>query len=220
MKRILIAAVSLAALGAAGSAFAAPSHQTIHIRARNPAQCNITASTNVVTLPTNSMSDATGHVQTSLATSVATALNGAGVYAWCTGSHNGVNLSRTALITGAGATNNGFAEGAIYDIAINIGSGVGGATRYDAVTPLEGSSDGIGNGPGVGAGSYTSVTSFGPAGPGELVTFLAEGSGNVNAVTNGLAGGQGPTSGFTTTTNRLLAGPYHGTATVTLTPGV
>jgi hypothetical protein len=218
MKRIFMAAASLAVLGMAAPAMAEGNNlaQTINIDGTNPPQCNVSATTTSVTLTTNSISTTSGFINTGLSASVASLLNGAGIVAWCTGNTNGVVLSRTALVTGSGATNNGFAEGALYDLSAHIAD----ATRSDGNTnELDGTSDGAGNGPGVGVGSGSHVSSFGPAGTGSPVTFTAEAAGVTAAVTNGTAGGAGADGDFSQTSNRLVAGHYTGTVTLTLTPG-
>ena len=171
-----------------------------------------------VTLTTNSISDANGFVNPSLASAVAGALNGAGVTAWCTGNHNAVVLSRTALTTGGGADVNGFAGGAIYDLWITIPGALSTNTGSDLV---DGTSDGAGNGPGAGVGSSYYVSSFGPSGPGVAVVFAQEGgTGNVRAVSNASPTSEAANATFTNSNARLVAGQYSGTVTLTLTPGL
>ena len=216
MKTLFVTAASLAALTLSAPAFAAVPSTTVTINGTNPAQCNVTATQTTVTLVTNAISTANGFINPNLAASVAGLLNGAGINAWCTGNTNGVVLSRTALTTGAGSTSNGFAQGAIYDLQMAIPD----AARADSFPVLEDTVDGVGNGPGIGAGSVTSVSRFGPSGNGSPVTFAVVASNTPSAVTNGTAAGQGPTSLFTPTPARLVAGPYSGTVTLTLTPGI
>ena len=191
MKKILMVSAVALACAAASPAFAALQNghapvgddgpysgasQTVsqldwEIEGGNPAKCGVAgADPNTgyveVTLADDLITDSSGFVRSDLADSIASALNGIQTSAWCTGNHNTVNLTRSALYTGDGLkTNNGFYKSVVYDLAVNIA----GATRADAVTPLEDTVDGIGSGP-------TNVSSFGPSGPGATISFVKAGT--------------------------------------------
>ena len=218
MKNIAILA-GAAAMMLSAPAFAA-NPQAIIVNGSVTPLCAINATTAVVSVSNQLADSATGFARLNVAADVATALNTAGITAWCTGATNGVVLSRTALTKGNGLVDgSGFANGVVYDLDLTIP----GAIRADSVAPggvkFEGTSDGAGNGPGVGLGSFTSVDSFGATGSGAPVTFSTEGSSTSGAITvNNVSGA---TSGFTVNNaNRLAAGAYTSTVTLTLTPGV
>ena len=218
MKNIAILAAA-AAVMMSGSAFAAT--QSIVVNGAVTPQCAITATATTVTIAAANLADTDGYARLNVGSDVALALNGAGIQAWCTGATNGVVLSRTALLKGAGTVDaSGFANGIAYDIAVKIPGALRGDGLDGSATGIEGTSDGAGFGPGVGAGNASAaVDSFGPTGSGVPVTFLNEGSSTSGAITT--LGGVGPTGGFTVlNTNRLAAGNYTSTVTQTLTPGV
>jgi hypothetical protein len=223
MKRFLLAAASLATLAVAAPAFAVegPSNNlstTITINGTNPPQCNVSATSTTVSVSTNSISTTDGTVNPAVADAVATALNGAGVAAWCTGNTNAVVLSRTALTTNGGTDINGFAAGVRYDLWMTISDALSTNTGSSLV---DGTSDGAGNGPGAGVGSAYHVSSFGPTGTGTPVVFSAQdGNGHVSAVSNANPANDGDDSTFTTSSARLVAGAYTGSVTLTLSPGL
>ena len=214
MKNIAILA-GAAAMMMSAPAFAA-NPQAIIVNGNTAAQCAISATLTTVTVAA-SMADAAGFARTNLATDVATALNTAGVKAWCSGATNGVVLSRTALTKGTGLVDaGGFANGAIYDLQLSISDAVRSDTSGSL---LDGTSDGAGNGPGVGVGAGLSVDAFGPTGTGTAVVFAAETSSASAAITaNPLAAATGAYNA--NNANRLSAGNYTSTVTLTLTPGV
>lgn len=221
MKKLLIAATALTTF-VATPAFAdgnntALDTESFTLTATNPAKCNLEASTYVLNLPTNSLTDNQGVALSTIGTDVAAALNGAGVTAWCTGSSNKLQMYRTAFTIGTGdALASGFNQAAVYDVSLSVAD----ATRSDGLTPLEGTSDGQGNGPGVGIGAGLTLGRFGPSGTGSTVTFAQEAGKTSSAVTNASVGGTNATSAFTTNNNRLVAGQYQSTLTIELTPGV
>ena len=221
MKKLLIAATALTAF-VATPALADGDNQstdteTFTINAFNPAKCNLEATTYTLTLPTDSLSDNDGFAKTGVGATVAAALNGAGVTAWCTGASNKLQLYRTAFKVASGdQLASGFNQGLVYDVAVEIA----GATRSDSSTPLEGTSDGQGNGPGLGIGAGLTVSAFGAAPGGATVTFQNEGSSTSYAAANAGAATTGATSSFTTSPNRLVAGQYQSLLTIEVTPGV
>jgi hypothetical protein len=219
LNRLLAAAASLVALAIAAPAFAAdtPDSTDVTINGTIAPACSVTATSNSVTLPDGSIANSDSYVNPGVAAAIANALNGAGVYAWCNGNHNAVVVSRTALVTNGGVDQNGFASGVRYDLWITIADAFATNTNSSLV---DGSSDGAGNGPGIGVGTSYYVSAFGQPGPGTQVIFSAEGgTGNVSAVSNPSPSYDGPYGGFTTTNARLLAGTYTGHVTITLTPG-
>jgi hypothetical protein len=217
MKKIAYL-VGAMALVTAAPAFAAG--QSITVNGSAAAQCSITGSPSVTV--NNDLADASGFARANVAADVATALNGANVTAWCTGNKNAVVISRTAFVKTGGTTGgvvdgSGFANGVVYDLALSIPGGIRSDTNSD--TDVDGTSDGAGQGPG--AGSYTnlSVDSFGPTGNGVVLQFGQEaGSSSIATTANG---GDGATTAFSgNNSNRLSAGSYKSTVTVTLSPAV
>lgn len=221
MKKIVLATSALAALAMAAPAMAAttgPQVQAFVVNGTVTPRCNITASTSVVTLPVESIADSNGFADAGLAGKIATALTNLNATAWCTGSNNAVNLTRTPLVNGFGfPTTNGFQRSVIYDLNVNIA----GATRHGAGSgPVaEGTSDGLFNGPGMGLGASQPVGAFGPTPAGAAISFTQEPSSNVKAVTTPLAGTL-KRSDFTDSPNRLLAGNYTGLVTLLIVPGL
>ena len=215
MKNIAILA-GAAAIMMSAPAFAASNG--VVVNGSVTAQCAVTAMSAVVTV-TNSLADTTGFARTNIAGDVATALNGAGVQAWCTGATNGVVISRTAFTrAGAVVDASGFANGVVYDLALTIPGGIRSDTNS---TTVDGTADGVGNGPGAGAGvGVGTVDSFGPTGLGVTLSFSTEGTSTSGAITSN-AVVDGPTTGFAVNNaNRLAAGTdYTSTVTISLTPG-
>jgi hypothetical protein len=215
MKKIAYI-VSALALVSAGQAFAAA--QPVTVNGEVTAQCKITG-TSFVTV-SNDLADGDGFARTDIGADVATALNGATVTAWCSGNNNSVVVSRTAFVKTGGTPGgivdgSGFANGAVYDVAVSIPGGVRSDTNSDV--DVDGSSDGAGNGPGAGAGAGLGVDSFGPLGTGVVLTFANEGSSESGAITED--GADGATGEFSVdSNNRLSAGAYTSTVTVTLGP--
>lgn len=223
MKKFLMAVTAISTLGVATPALAdgdntGPDVEVFRIRGANPAKCNLeSASGQIVNLGANDISDRQGVARASLARDIANGLEALGITAWCTGNENSLVLSRSALTTGNGnQTNNGFNRAVIYDLEMNIP-----ATRRAGGAPVnEGTTDGPGNGPGVGVGTGQAIGRFGPVGAGEPVTFRPEPGQTVSAVADGLGGAELPRNAFTTeNAQRLVAGNYNGTVTITLTPG-
>ena len=220
MKKILLATAAIATLGIATPALADGDNMSTDttvftINANNPAKCNLTAGQTNLTLANNRISDNDGFALATVSQDVATALTNAGVYAWCTGASNTLQMYRTALVNGDGAqTTDGFNKSVIYDVTM----AVSGATRSDGFSPLEGTSDGQGNGIGLGLGGGITLSHFGPSGVGSAVTFAAESNSNASNIGN--AGAAGPRTAFPSDPNRLVAGAYTSTLTIELTPGV
>jgi hypothetical protein len=217
MKKIAYI-VSALALVSAAPAFAAS--QPIVVNGTVAPICKITGDSPVVVVP--DLADANGFARTDIGADVANALADATVTAWCSGNKNGVVVSRTAFVKTGGAAGgvldgSNFANGVVYDITVSIPDGFRSDTNSAA--DVDGTSDGAGNGPGVGVGAGLWVESFGPTGSGVVLTFANEGTSQSGAIT--AAGADGPTSTFgVVNTNRLSAGDYESTVTVTLTPGV
>jgi hypothetical protein len=227
MKRVLMAAAALAALGVAGSAFADDSSQTLTINASAPAQCHITAANTSITLSSTALVGTDGFVKTGVTSDIASGLTGLGITAWCTGNHNGVNLFRTALVnqdhvgaSGSGSQDaNGFDTAVIYDLNVDIA----GATRAGGSPVAEGTSDGPNNGPGFGPFTSLAVSDFGPIGSGAAVSFSPEpGFTTASAIASAASGAtdNGPTTDFHADSDRLAAGAYVGTVTLVLRPGI
>jgi hypothetical protein len=177
----------------------------------------VDANSNTVTL-TNDMTDDQAFVRPAVAQEIANALNATGTTAFCNGNSNSVVLSRTALRNTATDGDQGGpdspAQSVIYDLFVDIA----GANRS---TPggsgeTDGTSDGAGNGPGRGVGAGQSVSFFGATPAGAAVTFRQEQP--AAAVANDLNGAEAPRSSYTTTANRLFAGNYTGTVTLTISP--
>lgn len=220
MKKLLLAATAIATLGTATPAFADGGNrntdtEVFRIRANNPAKCNLEADDQTLRLANNRISDNDGFALNTVSADVAAALNGANVTAWCTGANNSIQMYRTALSTGDGEqTTGGFNQAVIYDVTLNIAD----ATRTDGFSPIEGTSDGQGNGPGIGVGGGTTVSAFGPTGDGSTVAFAAESD---SEAVNSDAPGTGGRSLYTSAqANRLAAGQYEGFLTIEVTPGV
>lgn len=214
MKKILLTA-AVAVL--AGPAFAQSTQgvqtETWTINGDNPAKCQISTSSNTVDLPADSISNDQGRARGNLGQRIAAGLNGTNPRAWCTGARNSVVLTRTPLTTGDGAVNNGFNQAVIYDIAVDVQD----AERVDGFRPIEATSDGPGNGPGVGVGASTPVGNFGPTGAGSRLDFSNETGSTSEATTNGT--GDGDRSNYPGNNARLTAGTYSGQVVLTITPG-
>lgn len=221
MKKIMLAASALSAFVAApafaleGPNTTAATTDSVIVNAQNPAKCNIVADEPSVTLSDDSLTDAGGFARPDVGTTVAAALNAANINAWCTGNNNKVQMFRTALTINTGDAVDGFNQALVYDVAMLIA----GATRSDNVTPLEGTSDGKGNGPGLGGGSGITISHFGPTPAAAAVSFVVEPSSTSFAATSNSVG-DGPTGDFDENDNRLVAGDYRSTVTIELTPGV
>jgi hypothetical protein len=219
MKKIAYI-VSALALVSAAPAFA--ESRPITVNGTVAAQCKITSpiGTSIVTV-SNDLADINGFARADIGADVATALNGAAITAWCSGNSNGVVVSRTAFVKNGGTAGgvvdgSGFANGAVYDVTVSIPDGFRSDTSSDA--DVDGTSDGAGNGPGVGVGAGLGVESFGPINGGVVMTFANEGSSTSGAITTD--GGDGATSLFgVVNANRLSAGSYTSTVTITLSPG-
>lgn len=217
MRKVLLAATALTAMIATPALADGNNRNTdtenFRIRANNPAKCNLEAADYTLRLPNNSLSDNDGFALSNVSAAVASELNTAGVFAWCTGASNTLQMYRTAFTTDGGLKGaDGFNRAVLYDVTLNIAD----AARSDGYTPTEGTSDGQGNGPGVGVGGGLTVGRFGPSGNGSAVVFAQELASS--AVTDGNSTGANST--FTSDTNRLVAGQYESTLTIELTPGV
>lgn len=220
MNRMLAAVSALALVAVAAPAFAQDS-ASIDITASVTPKCVVNAPSTSIDISGTDLSGPDGFLDGSFVGAIAGGLTDLGINAWCSGSTNTVVLTRSALVrqggANAGELSNGFATAVIYDVAVNIV----GAVRGDGTTPLEGTSDGL-IGPGS-ADTGTSVSAFGPTGLGAAVTFVPE-AGQTPAALLTLADirtQEGATSQYVTTTaNRLLAGTYLGTVTLTLTAGM
>jgi hypothetical protein len=216
MKNIAILAAAASVMMAAPAMAANP--QQITVNGKTAPQCAINANQTTVSFAA-SMANTSGFARTDIANDVATALTGAGVVAWCSGAKNTVVLSRTALKKGNGLVDaSGFANGVVYDLEMKILD----AFRSDNNSnTLDGTSDGAGNGPGIGIGAGLSVESFGPTGTGSAVLFAAEAGSASAAITAFPGTGDGNVASFApNNANRLAAGDYQSTVTLTLTPGV
>ena len=222
MKKYLFAATMLAA-AVSSPAFAdggnrSTDTEVFNLRGNNPAKCNLEAANGQThNIGANLISDDDGFARNDVSDSVANALDGAGVTAWCTGNNNKLQMYRTAFTTDTGIKggllNDDFNRAVIYDIEMTVT----GATRADGEpNPIEGTSDGQGRGPGVGGTEY--VSRFGPSGLGAAVSFDAESASN--ATTDGITGAAGERTLFPSDGNRLIAGLYRSTVTIELTPGV
>jgi hypothetical protein len=224
MKKIAYI-VSALALVSAAPAFAAPTIAVgdINVSGSVTPQCKITNPTGTPTVSiVGDLADPSGFARTDIGTAVAVALGGANVTAWCSGNTNTVVVSRTAFVKTGGAPGgvvdgSGFANGAVYDVAVTIPGGIRSNTSSDV--DVDGTSDGAGNGPGIGTGAGLSVDSFGPTGTGVVLTFANEGSSTSGAIT--ADGADGDTTTFAVNnSNRLSAGSYTSTVTLTLSPAV
>lgn len=227
MKKLLITSAALSALALSAPAFAQDEADSntgtqsaqIVISATNPAKCDLSASSNAVSLSNNSITDANGFAYTDIGERVAAALNQLTVNAWCTGGTNKLNLSRTSLSldgTGAGVGTDGFARAVIYDLEMKVA----GAQRADQSAPPanEGTSDGEGFGPGT-VGS-SALGRFGATGVGSAITFNNEAANATSAAVTDANGSAGPRSTFATdNSRRLVAGSYSSVVKITLTPG-
>lgn len=217
MNRMLAAVSALALVAVAAPAFAQDS-ASVEINAAVAPQCVVNANgSGTVDIAATDLAGSDGFLATGFVNAIAAGLTDQGIKAWCSGSTNTVVLTRSALVRqgSTGALSNGFATAVIYDVAANID----GAVRSDGTTPLEGTSDGL-IGPGS-ADTGTSVSAFGPTGDGADVSFYAEAGQTPAAVSDVTRTQEGPTSAYATTTaNRLLAGTYLGTVTLTLTAGL
>ena len=218
MKKYLFAATMLAA-AVSSPAFADGNNrntdtETFTLRANNPAKCNLEASDYTLRIAGNSISNNDGFALTTVSAAVADAMNTAGVFAWCTGANNTLQMYRTAFITDGGIKGeDGFNRAVVYDVTMNIDD----ALRTDGLSPTEGTSDGNGNGPGIGIGSGLKVGRFGPLGAGSQVDFAAELPSE--AVDNGNSNGDRDDD-FNGDPARLVAGQYVSSLTIELTPGV
>lgn len=217
MKKYLFAATMLAA-AVSSPAFADGNNrgtdtETFTLRANNPAKCNLESNDYTLRIPGNSISDNDGFALTTVASSVADTLNAADVNAWCTGAKNSLQMYRTAFVangTSGEQGEDGFNTAVIYDVTMNIAD----AVRTDGNSPIEGTSDGAGRGPGV--GGTESIGRFGPSGLGTPVVFAEELASE--AVENGQLGTV-KRDDFNGDDNRLIAGQYTSTLTIELTPG-
>jgi hypothetical protein len=217
MKKYLFAATMLAA-AVSTPAFADGNNrgtdtETFTLRANNPPKCNLESSDYTLAIDSNALSNDEGRALRSVSRSVADALNAENVTAWCTGAKNTLQMYRTAFVadgTNGNQLPTGFNTAVIYDVTMNIAD----AVRSDGFSPIEGTSDGKGRGPGVGGAE--SVGRFGPSGRGSQVRFRAELPSE--AVTDGAEGDQARNL-FSEDNNRLIAGRYESTLTIELTPG-
>lgn len=216
MKKILMAATAIAALGVTSPALAqstqGPQTQTWIVNGVNPPKCQITSSSNTATLGTDEISDDQGFARSNVGNSVAAALSALDVNAWCTGNSNHVVLTRTPLATGDGeqttGTGGGFNQAVIYDISVDVPSypRVGSAT--------EATEDGPGSGPVIGR--------FGPTGNGEALNFSNYPTSDASRAVTSDAPGNAARTSYTAleNSNRLVAGNYSSTVVLTITPGV
>ena len=215
MKTYILAGLVL--IASAGSAFAQDSEQVVINAAAQP-KCAVTGQ-NTVAL--GELADSDGFVDGSAQGRLVGLLNATSTTAWCSGvAGNKVVLSRTALVrqnSNGQPDANGFVTAVLYDVGIDISdpNAVNAGYTYD-----EGTSDGVGSGPSFGP--------FGATGLGAPVSFVNDtypGNGTLGGSLKGvnLTGkavtDEGATNTFTQSPNRLLAGAYSGTLTLTLTPG-
>lgn len=217
MKIQLIAGLAL--LASAGTAFA-EEQTAVVVNASASAQCGVSGGNSAVLA--GDLSDSDGRVNGAASQNDLVAqLNATNTVAWCSGTTgNKVVLTRTALVRN-GSTGtpdaNGFLTAVLYDVGIDINdaNAVNNGYTYD-----EGTSDGAGSGPSFGP--------FGATGLGATVLFVNDtyaANGSLNSQFKGvdLTGkpttDDGATNTFTQSTNRLQAGNYTGTLTLTLTPG-
>jgi hypothetical protein len=226
MKRTLMAAAAFAMVAGAASVHAEDAHRDFHINGWVAAECHIHSNGNTANIGLIA-NEETAQVHQHLAGQVAEALNDLDVTAWCNGNHNGVNLTRSALVNhsnhnGDGLPDsNGFNDAALYDLEITID----GAKRADTgASPLEDTCDGP-FGPGYPAKGGSSVSDFGSSGAGAAVHFhhaTLGGCTDGEAVTSFTSGKseRGPDSDFGHNTNRLAAGHYHGLVRLLLVPRV
>lgn len=221
MKKFLMASVAIAACAVAAPAFADDNTGTqtanITVEGHNVPKCNLNKDSGDVDLGSYDLTGDNGKAKTNLGQKVADGLNALNLKAWCTGGHNSVVVSRSALTTGDGnQTATGFNQAIIYDVDMNIAN----ATRNGSPF-FDGTSDGAGNGPGIGAGSGLVVPAFGPTGAGEAITFVPEPAFPTSeAASNGQAGVEAARASYATDDARLVAGDYTGTVTVTIIPGL
>ncbi len=218
MKTItILAAAAVAAIAAPAFAEGTNTHDvTLTVKGTTPPKCNVSSNTTSILLTGYDLTDDRGMVKSDIDQKVATALSQINLMAWCNGPRNGVAVSRSALITGDGVAENGFNKAIIYDLNVLID----GATR-DGAGFFDGTSDGPSNGPGIGAGGGIVVPAFGPTGEGAKVTFVSEPGTSVAAVTNGRGSAELARAAFSGTENngnRMVAGTYSGTVTLTLFP--
>lgn len=213
MKKILLTSVAVAAFACATPAFADDNTGTqtaaITVEGSTPAKCNIDKEIGDVNLAAYDLSSDNGRAKGNVGDKIANGLNALNMHAWCTGGANVVVLSRSSLQTGStgGLTTTGFAQNIIYDVVLKVD----GLSRENVPNGwIEATEDGT-SGPTVGR--------FGPTGSGAKLTFDAFAPSGPSTATS--VGGTGalPRSNYTPTDNRLAAGDYAGTITLTLTPG-
>jgi hypothetical protein len=214
---ITVAAATLIGVTAHATPVSSPS-ATITITGDDPPKCGITGGTSATIGVDLSGSD--GFINGGLEGALLSALNSTNTYAWCTGTSNKINLTRTPLVRDGSNGHpdaNGFLTAALFDVGIDMPDVTNPAASYD-----EGTSDGPGTGPTVGP--------FGPTGAGSPVTWVPDSwpnpNGHLVTVVGVDVGGQGttgngPTSAFSQINDkRLVAGDYTATVTLTLTPGL
>jgi hypothetical protein len=124
MKRILLAAVGVATLVAAGAA-SAQENQTVAINATVAPKCGVSAQSSTVTLPAD-LTNSEAKVRAAVTDEIAEALNGARIIAFCNGVNNSVTVER-AVLAREGATDNGLTEGGFAQfIRYNLDASING----------------------------------------------------------------------------------------------
>lgn len=202
MKKILIAATSVATFAFAGVASAQT--QQVDINANVASKCGVSAQQTTITL--GDLTDSRALVRTAVTQEIATALNNARVIAFCNAPNSSVAVERAVLArvgaTGTGLTDGGFAQHVRYNLDASIDN-----LFLDSTSTVGASTVANRFGGHNSASSSATHLRFEPATT----------AGNAVASTNGSS----PTSTdwSSVTDRRLAAGNYTGYVNVTLTPG-
>ncbi len=203
MKKVVLAATAIAALGVAGSANAQVSQQ-VDINASVASKCGISAQQTTVTL--GDLTNAQAKVRGAVTQEIADALNGAKIIAFCNAPNSTVNVERSVLArdgaTGTGLVDGGFAQFVRYNLDASING-----LALDSTSTAGGST--------VAArfGGHDSLSSAAT----HLHFAPAAASGAAVASSNGSS--PTATNWSSLTDRRLAAGNYTGYVNVTLTPG-
>ncbi len=205
MKKILVAAVSVATLAIAGTASAQAVNQQVDINASVAKKCGISAQKTSVTL--NDLTDSSAKIRAGVTDEIATALNGAKIIPFCNHANATVNVERAVLAaqgaTGSGLAQGGFAQFVRYNLDASINN-----------LPLDSTSSVGGSVVPQAFGGHISLSDANT----HIKFASAATAGTAVASSNG-ASPTAATGWSSLTDRRLISGTYAGYVNVTLTPG-
>lgn len=204
MKKILVAAASVATLAIAGTASAQAVNQQVEINASVAKKCGISAQSTTVTL--GDLTDSAARIRAGVTDEIATALNGARIVPFCNHANATVNVER-AVLAAQGSTGNSLAQGGFAQfVRYNLDASINNL-------PLDSTSNAGGSVVPQAFGGHISLSD-----PNTHIKFVtAATAGTAVASSNGSS--PTATNWSSLTDRRLIAGTYQGHVNVTLTPG-